>query len=203
VSSTGSVTRLIRRVKEGDRTAAQELLARYFRRLLGLARAKLRGKRLHGADEEDVVQSALVGFFLGAEKGQYTQLQDRDDLWHLLVTITVRKAQKFVKEQQRQKRCPGKEEHGTPSPGSGDTVSKDQALEQFADPHASPDIEVLANETIERLLERLGNSRLRTIAVWRWEGYTVEEIATMLGCSPRTVLRKLRLIRTIWDEEEQ
>jgi RNA polymerase sigma factor (sigma-70 family) len=201
VSSTGSVTKLIRRIKEGDRTAAQELLARYFRRLLGLARAKLQGKCLHGADEEDVVQSALIGFFLGAEKGQFTQLHDRDDFWHLLSKIISHKARKFVTEEQRQKRSPGKEEHGTPSPGSGETP-KGEAIEQVADPHPSPDIEALANETVERLLQRLGNALLRTIAVWRWEGYTTEEIATMLGCSSRTVLRKLKLIRTIWEEEE-
>jgi DNA-directed RNA polymerase specialized sigma24 family protein len=61
---------------------------------------------------------------------------------------------------------------------------------------------VLANETIEHLLCRLGNAKLKSIAVWRWEGYSNEEIATMLGCSSRTILRKLELIRTIWNEED-
>ena len=87
-SSPGSVTNLICMVKMGDAAAAQELFARYSRRLLGLARAKLRGKRLCVADEEDVVNTALAGFFLGAERGQYTQLHDRDDLWHLLVLVS-------------------------------------------------------------------------------------------------------------------
>src|SRR5215472_8164885 len=113
VSSLGSVTNLICQVKEGDAAAVQELFARYFRRLLGLARAKLQGKDLRVADEEDVVNSALAGFFLGAERGQYTQLHDRDDLWHLLVKITIRKAQRLVKEQGRQKRCPGGARRGT------------------------------------------------------------------------------------------
>ena len=202
MSSTGSVTKLILRVKQGDRTAAQELLARYFRRLLGLARAKLQGKQLRAADEEDVVQSALIGFFLGAERGQYAQLRDRDDLWHLLVKITIRKAQKLLNEEQRQKRCPGTEHPGTPWPGPGDTPRKDEAVERVADPHPSPDLEVLANETIKRLLQRLEDTQLRAIAVWKWEGYTIEEMATMLGCSSRTILRKLKLIRAIWREEE-
>ena len=90
MSSSGSVTELICQVKKGDAAAVQELFARYFRRLLGLARAKLQGKNLRVADEEDVVNSALTGFFLGAERGQYTKLHDRDDLWHLLVKITIR-----------------------------------------------------------------------------------------------------------------
>jgi RNA polymerase sigma factor (sigma-70 family) len=202
-SHTASVTMLIGRVKEGDEKAAQELFARYYRRLTGLARAKLRGKCLRAADEEDVVQSVFVDFFRGAEQGQYTKLHDRDALWHLLVKRTIREAQKLVKEQERQKRHPGTQQEGTPSPGSGDRLGNDQAVKQVVDPHPSPEHEVLANETIEHLLQGLGDSPLRTIAVWKGEGYSNEEIASMLGCSSRTVLRKLRLIRTIWSQEEQ
>jgi hypothetical protein len=33
------------------------------------------------------------------------------------------------------------------------------------------------------------------------EGYTAEEIAAKLGCVPRTVKRKLRVIRDLWDQE--
>ena len=33
------------------------------------------------------------------------------------------------------------------------------------------------------------------------EGYPVEEVATRLGCAPRSVKRKLRLIRDIWKKE--
>jgi DNA-directed RNA polymerase specialized sigma24 family protein len=202
VSSSGSVTNLICLVKKGDAAAAQELFARYFRRLLGLARAKLLGKDLRLADEDDVVNSALAGFFLGAERGQYTQLHDRDDLWHLLVKITIRKTQRLVKEQERQKRCPRRAERGTPSQGLAGTLLVDVAAEQIADPKPPPGLEVLANETIEHLLSRLGNAQLRAIAIWKWEGYSNDEIAATLGCSSRTIARKLELIRTTWDEED-
>ena len=200
MSSSESVTNLICRVKKGDAAAAQELFARYFRRLLGLARAKLQGKDLRVADEEDVVNSALVGFFLGAERGQYTQLHDRDDLWHLLSKITIRKAQRLVKEQERQKRCPRRTERGTPSQGLAGTLPVGVPVVHVADPKPPPDVEVLANETIEHLLTRLGNAQLRSIAVWKWEGYSNEEIASLLLCSSRTIARKLELIRTIWND---
>jgi RNA polymerase sigma factor (sigma-70 family) len=203
MSSSGSVTKLIGRVKEGDEAAAQELQARYSPRVLGLARARLQGKYLRIADEDDVAQSVFAGFFQGAERGQYNQLHDRDDLWHLLFKITIRKAQKLVKEQERQKRCPGKGRQEPSSPGSASGPWSDPAVDQIADPNPPPDLEVLANETIERLLNCLdGKSQLRSIAIWKWENYSNEEIATMLGCSSRTILRKLRLIRTIWVEEE-
>ena len=195
MSSTGSVTKLIARVKAGDAAAAQELLARYFRRLLGVARTKLRGKYLGAADEEDVVQSALVGFFLGTEKGQYSQLHDRDDLWHLLVKITTRKAQKLVRHDEAQKR------KRAPSPGSAEAVAGDARALEVVDPKAAPDVEMLAAEEIERLLGLLGDSQLRSIAVWKWEDYTNEEIAAMLGCTTRTIERKLNVIQAFWSQE--
>jgi DNA-directed RNA polymerase specialized sigma24 family protein len=33
------------------------------------------------------------------------------------------------------------------------------------------------------------------------EGYTVDEIARRLGCAPRSVKRKLGLIRASWEKE--
>lgn len=201
MSSLGSVTRLISRVKAGDAAAARELFLRYFRRLAGLVRARLRGKCLGAADEEDVVQSALAGFFFGAEHGQYSQLHDHDDLWHLLVTITVRKVRKYVIYEERQKRHRdpqrnGKHARPADAPDVGDSVA-----EQIADPNPPPELELLAKEEIQRLLDRLGTKELRSIAVWKWEQYTDEEIAVMLGCTVRTIERKVKLIRAIWAEE--
>jgi RNA polymerase sigma-70 factor (ECF subfamily) len=202
VSSTGSVTKLIQRVKEGDGAAAQELLARYLRRLLGYARAKLRGRNLRAADEEDVVQSVLLGFYLGAERGQYSQCQDRDDLWHLLAKITEHKVQKLLRHEHAKKRCCPEAEAATSSPSSQETPAVAPQAKQPADPHLSPDLEVAAGEQVERLLALLKDKQLISIAVWKWDGYSNEEIAAMLGCSARTIQRKIRLIRTIWGEEE-
>jgi DNA-directed RNA polymerase specialized sigma24 family protein len=76
------------------------------------------------------------------------------------------------------------------------------SIDQVADRQPPPDLEVLATETIEHLLTCLRNARLRSIAVWKWEGYSNEEIASMLCCSSRTIARKLALIRTLWDKED-
>jgi RNA polymerase sigma factor (sigma-70 family) len=203
VSSTGSVTKLIQRVKEGDSAAAQALLARYLRRLLAFARAKLHGRNLRAADEEDVVQSVLLGFYLGAERGQYSQCHDRDDLWHLLAKITERKVQKLLRHEDAKKRRHRQAEAVTPSPGGQDTPLTGPRAKQPADPHLPPDREVAASDQVERLLARLGDKRLISIAVWKWDGYSNEEIASMLGCSTRTIQRKIQLIRMIWAEEDE
>ncbi len=55
-------------------------------------------------------------------------------------------------------------------------------------------------EQYQCLLDRLGDD-LRAIAVWQMEGLTVDEIARKLGRSPRTVARKLFVIRDLWRGE--
>ena len=52
-----------------------------------------------------------------------------------------------------------------------------------------------------RLLELLDEPELRQIALWKVEGYTNEEIAARLDCVPRTVERKVRRIRLLWNHE--
>jgi RNA polymerase sigma factor (sigma-70 family) len=202
MSSLGSITGLISRVKEGDTAAADELAIRFFRRLVGLARVKLQGRYLGEADEEDVVQSALAGFFHGAKRGQYARLHDRDDLWHLLVKITTRKVQKFVRHEQAQKRHLGRGRDATPALGSTDLPVAAFGVEQIPDPNPPPDLEVLTKDNIAHLLDCLGDAQLRSIVGFKCEGYTNEEIAAMLGCKCRTVERKLELIRKIWRQED-
>src|SRR5438105_13667198 len=92
MSSEGSVTRWVTALKGGDVAAAQPLWERYHRQLVALARKKLQSARRREADEDDVVQSAFHSFFQGVAKGRFPQLDDRDNLWRLLVVITARKA---------------------------------------------------------------------------------------------------------------
>ena len=56
-------------------------------------------------------------------------------------------------------------------------------------------------EEYRRLLGQLGDAELESVAVWRLEGYSVDEIASKLGCAPRSVKRKLQLIRNLWSSE--
>ena len=51
------------------------------------------------------------------------------------------------------------------------------------------------------MLALLGDPELRKVAVWKMEGYSNEEIASKLDCVPRTVERKLRMIRSLWEKE--
>jgi hypothetical protein len=56
-------------------------------------------------------------------------------------------------------------------------------------------------EEFGRLLGLLGAGELQQLAVLRMDDYSVEEIAAQLERGPRTIKRRLRLIRKIWEEE--
>ncbi|HMC90792.1 MAG TPA: ECF-type sigma factor [Gemmataceae bacterium] len=47
----------------------------------------------------------------------------------------------------------------------------------------------------------LQDAELTLVALQRMDGYTVEEIAQKLGYAPRSIKRKLRLIRNAWEKE--
>src|SRR5437867_5602457 len=104
MASSRSVSHWIGQLKAGDHDAAQYLWEGYFRRLVGLARAKLHDLPRRAADEEDVALSAFASFCRGVEGGRFPQLLDRHDLWRLLVTITARKALRLARDERSQKR---------------------------------------------------------------------------------------------------
>ena len=189
------VTLWITQLKQGDPVAAQKLWDGYFPRLVGLARAKLRGTPRRAADEEDVALSAFDSFCRRAGRGQFPQLGNRDDLWQLLALITARKAVDLVQHDRRKKRGGGDVDGESALFGPDGTGP---GFDRVVGSEPTPEFAVQMAEECRRLLDRLGDDDLRAVALWRMEDRTVEEIATLLGCVPRTVERKLRMIRDIW-----
>src|SRR5262245_16840975 len=100
----GSVTHWLHQLGDGDAAAAQPLWERYFDRLVHLACQKLRGAPRCAADEEDVALSAFDSFCRGAARGRFPKLNDRHNLWALLVRITDCKAKDLVRHERAQKR---------------------------------------------------------------------------------------------------
>ncbi|HZY84605.1 MAG TPA: ECF-type sigma factor [Gemmataceae bacterium] len=200
MSSEGSVSRWVTALKAGDTAAAQPLWERYHRRLVALARQKLRPASRRAADEDDVVQSAFHSFFQGVARGRFPQLNDRDNLWRLLVVITARKALDQLAHE-RSKRQGGGTVGGEPRISPGGAAWDEAALEQVVGAEPSPEFAAQVAEQYRRLLDLLGDETLRQVAVWKMEGCTNDEVAGRLDCSRRTVARKLETIRIIWSQE--
>jgi DNA-directed RNA polymerase specialized sigma24 family protein len=196
-----SVTQWIDRLKAGEPDAAQKLWERYFRRLVGLTRKKLRAAPRRAADEEDVALSAFDSFCRGAEQGRFPRLHDRLDLWQVLVVLTARKAFDLAQHERRQKRGGGAVLDEAALSGPADSSAQEAALDQVEGPEPTPAFAAQMAEECQRLLALLGDPVLRDIALWKMEGYANEEIAAQLGCGLRTVERRLGLIRGIWEQE--
>jgi DNA-directed RNA polymerase specialized sigma24 family protein len=199
VANQNSVTIWIDGIKAGDGSDIERLWDRYFERLVRLAAARLPAHSRRSFDEEDVALSAFQSFCDRAGRGQFPQLSDRDDLWRLLATITVRKALDTIRQQSRQKRGGGQVlGESALLVGAG---TEGEGLAEVLSREPTPDEVAGFAEDYHRFLARLQEPPLRTIALRRLEGQTTREIARALDVSTKTVERKLQLIRAIWSEE--
>jgi DNA-directed RNA polymerase specialized sigma24 family protein len=201
MASEGSVSSWIGQLQAGEPAAAQKLWESYFQRLVALARRKLQGTPRRAADEEDVALSAFDSFCRGAARGQFPQLQDRNDLWRLLVVITARKALALTRHENRRKRGGGAVLDEAAIPGGRDSSANLAGLEHIVGREPSPEFAAQVAEECSRLLALLNKPELRTVAVCKMEGYSIDEIAAKLGCNARTVDRKLWIIRNLWEQE--
>jgi DNA-directed RNA polymerase specialized sigma24 family protein len=188
-----SVTQWISALKQGDQSAAEGLWEAYFRRLVSLARARLRDVPRRMADEEDVALSAFDSFCRGARAGRFPRLDDRGDLWQILVVITVRHALSLRNYEGRAKRGGGRVQSLTELPP--------ELFESIGGDEPNPELAAQVAEECRRLMARLGDPTLQSVATCKLEGYTNDEIAARLGCVTKTVERKLARIRGMWANE--
>lgn len=196
VASEHSITTWIGKLREGDSVAARLLWERYFARLVTVARERLHGTSRRAADEEDVALSAFHSFCRSVE--HFPRLDNRQDLWQVLVMLTARKAYQERRRQQTRKRG-GTHEAG--GPRCAEAVSpQDWELDQIIGDEPDPQFTVMLAERLETLSNLLPDETLRLIVRMRLEGYTSAEVATNLGCTERTVERKLVLIRSFWEK---
>jgi DNA-directed RNA polymerase specialized sigma24 family protein len=202
MDESSSVTTWLNRLKVGESDAARRLWETYFAQLVRLARRKLAATPRLAADEEDVALAAFHSFCKGVRQGRFPRLDDRDDLWQILVMLTVRKAADERQSARRQKRGAGRV-RGELVFLKGDESGGANGLAQIAGREPTPDFAAEVAERLGQLLQDLGDASLCTIALWKMEGWSNEEIANRLGCGLRTVERKLSLIRRIWKAERQ
>ncbi len=192
--SDGSVTHWIHEVKEGDADAAQQLWQRYFVQLVRLARSNLGTANRRVSDEEDVAVSVFDKFFQAAEAGRFPNLADRDSLWRLLVKMTAQKAVDHMRKSGRQRRGGGRL-RGESVFGSASNGNNEQAFAEVVGDEPTPEFCAMISEEFDSLLQSIHDPQLQELALGKMEGYSNDEMAERLGCSLRTIERRLRLIR--------
>ena len=194
-----SVTHWINGLKEGSEESAQQIWERYFAQLVQLAGEKLpRGVR-RDYDEEDVALSAIHSLCQGVRRGSFPSLDDRHNLWSLLVVITARKAMRRMRSATAKKRGSGNV--------LGESVFQGRAVDnEGAGIHQvigrEPTAEFAAQlcEESDRLMSLLPDDDMRALVLLKMEGVSNKDAADRLGCGLRTIERRLGLIRNIWSQ---
>lgn len=192
-SAAGSVTQIFAKLRQGDADSAQRLWERFFPRLLGLARKTLTGRVQRVADADDAVQSAFASFWQRAERGEFGDSLDRDEIWGLLGIITVRKARKQTRREQAEKRGGGK------VVAEGQLVNREGQplrLDELVGSMSAAEFDLHCEELLARLDEEL-----RPLVLMRLFGYKNREIAEQLDWTERKVERKLQLVRLCWEQD--
>jgi DNA-directed RNA polymerase specialized sigma24 family protein len=193
------VTVWINGLREGDEQAITELWSRYFERIVRLARQRLGNSPRRVADEEDVAVSVFRCLCAGAENGRLAEIGHRDDLWRVLVTMTLRKTIDQQRHLSGKKRGGGKV-RGESVFGRPDQKSRMAGLDQFGDGTPTPQLLAIIEEEGFRLLDLLEDPNLRQVALWKLEGFTNDEIAQRMQLTTRSIERKLQRIREKWSQ---
>jgi DNA-directed RNA polymerase specialized sigma24 family protein len=198
MSSLSPVKIWVDQLKDGDPQAAQQLWNTYFLRMVMAARAKLHSLSSRMADEEDVALSAFKSFCRGTQDGRFPQLHLHEDPWPLLLALTTHKAIDLVRYERRVKRG-GSGVHASTTPSPQTNPEEEAHFSQMIGKEPDPQVSLQLAEDCQHLLDGISDTILRAIALWKMEGFTTEEIAAKLGCTTRTVERKLQIIRRHWN----
>jgi len=203
MTASDEVTQWIARLSDDDQRAAELIWREYFEKLVRFARRKLEEMPRRAADEEDVALSAMHSLYRGLRAGRFPELNDREDLWKVLVTIAARKACAQRRRDYAAKRGGGRVRGESALAPGGPEQDGIAGIGAVMGGEPTPEFARMVAESYEHLLASLEDEGLRQVALCKLEGYTNEEIAAKLGCATRSVVRKLARIRTKWSREAE
>jgi DNA-directed RNA polymerase specialized sigma24 family protein len=182
-----------------DEAFIEELWKQYYVRLKKAVASRVTAIRRPVANDSEIALSAFQSFVERARAGQFPDLADEDEMWRLLRTIAIRKANDLRKHLRAKKRGGDRTIFG-----QADLECDDQrylGLDRIVASVDSPawDVEVL--ELFNRLMAKLPDDRHRDAILLKLQGAPVVMISECLKTSTRTVQRLLKQIEQQWQEE--
>lgn len=182
---------LANQCQDGDEAAFGKIFERYADKLCRLARSRISERLSARIEAEDVVQSVFRTFFGRVQQHRFT-FKEQDDLWKLLVSMTLNKLRNKVDFHTAAKRDVGAEK-----PMAGSTTSPSAFDVDGETP--SPEAVVAFVDLLEHFMNELRDND-RKILELKLQDLTQEEIAAEVGCTERTVRRVLDRIRKVAEE---
>jgi DNA-directed RNA polymerase specialized sigma24 family protein len=190
---TVPVKGLIQGVESGDAASEAILWNEFYEKLLRYLESRIRRRGIPTGliDEEAVTASVLESVFKCAKQGRLENVQNWAELSQLLFAMTNRKFVDHWRRATAQRVFPGM------PPGS-------LSADGMAVPNAEiPEISLIYEEQLSRLMDLLPDELHRQIAVLKLADYTLAEISSEVNRAIPTVHRKWRCIRGIWADEIQ
>src|SRR4051812_46450299 len=178
---------LVADLRAGNESAARELFDRYCERLMRLARRRIGLRMLARVDPEDVIQSAFRTFFVHVRNDEFT-FDGADDMFKLLVRLTVRKTLRQIAYHRAAKRNPEKEAQQS-------DPDNDLMLELCA-AGPTPDMEVALINEFEEFVGKLPPVA-RKVLEMKLQGHSTAEIAEAVGSYQRKVRRILERVHAV------
>jgi len=194
VEDTGSVSNWLKELKTGDQNAVEAIWNRYYQRVVEFAIRKMKINPDRAIDGEDIAQLTMHRFCLNATSGNYPDLDDRQQLWDLLVVYTLNRIRKHLRECNRTKRS-----------GMHRVVfefKRSQVLQDLRSPEAPTIMADMVQSWLDRLDREDPSGQLKQIAIWSMEDISGSEIARIMKKRKSAILQQIRLIRLLWEEYE-
>ncbi|MEM1228029.1 MAG: ECF-type sigma factor [Planctomycetota bacterium] len=176
-------------LRENDDEAVARLWDHFVGHLHISLRRRIRPTTRALYDEEDAALSAFQSLVDGIQAGRLPDVTDRRSLWRILLVIAARKVVRRHRFDQQIRRDRGREL-------SLDSAEFRDAFDLGVEP--TPENLVALEEAVVELFACLPCDELRRITEMKLEGFTDREVASELRLSPRTIRRKLELIRRAW-----
>ncbi len=174
---------LLEQYRNGQMEASTRLYLKYADRLLGMTSRKSSSEVTRQVDPEDIVQSVFRTFFRRVDEGHY-DVPESEDIWKLLLVITLNKIRTVVAYSRAAKRDGRRTE-------SDLGFDFEQAKVDDRDEIALASLKMVIDEILSELIEVN-----REIVKLRIEGYEIDESACQVQRSKRTVERVLQEFRT-------
>jgi DNA-directed RNA polymerase specialized sigma24 family protein len=197
----GSVTRWISAMRQGDPEAIRRLVERYFGKLRKLSQERIRRGAPIFEDGEDIAIQVLTSVCQKVEEGKYPDLQNRDDLWYLMIFV----AHRLVIDRRRSRK-----NLSLQSPVDLEPIPREETLEgaleaidndmdTFLAEDAESDFQLLEIiDCWQEMIRQIKDPVAKKVAQLKLEGHSNREIAALLDIVPRTVERKSELIEQRW-----
>jgi RNA polymerase sigma-70 factor (ECF subfamily) len=193
MSARDSFSELQAHLRAGDGDAAAQVVNCFAHRLIALARRRLDRRLRQKVDPEDAVQSAFRSFFRRCADGRF-DFTGPDDLWSLLLVLTLRKCRRQAEHFQAGRRDYRRE---VPPPGAGgSSAGEEPGLSR----EPTPEEAALLADSVTQVMGRLDSPLKRRVFEMSLQGYSVAEIGAELQYYERGVERIRARVRAILQE---